>query len=178
LPPGNSLGLEESAAVRTGIASTISELLSSQFALYVNSLLADVVGTGKFYSGMEVDVGLNIYQTYQATGDPNSSIQSRAFQFNLKNHFFNNRVTVQVGGNVGLDQNQLTPNSSDFSGDILIEIYLSKNRRYRMQVYNRFAPDYTGTAKNRLKAGVGLSYRRDFDSIEELFKGLKKAVKK
>ncbi len=178
LPPGNSLGLEDGNAVGTGIASTLSELLTSQFTLYVNSLLADVVGTGKFYSGMEVDVGLNIYQTYQATGADNTSFQSRAFQFNLKNHFFNNRVTVQLGGNVDLDNNQINPAAtSDFSGDILIEIVLSKNRRYRMQVYNRFAPDYTGTAKNRMKSGVGLSYQREFNSFQELFKGLRKAIK-
>ena len=163
--------------MRTGIESTISELLSSQFALYVNSLLSEVVGTGKFYSGMEVDVGLNIYQTYQPSGSPSTNFQSRAFQFNLKNHFFNNRVTVQLGGNVGLDENQITPTDSNFSGDILIEIILSKNRRYRMQVYNRFAPDYTGTAKNRMKSGVGLSYQREFNSFQELFKGIKKAVK-
>ncbi len=178
LSPGNSLGLEESGAVRTGIASTISELLSSQFALYVNSLLSEVVGTGKFYSGMEVDVGLNIYQTYETVGNvPTTSIQSRAFQFNLKNHFFNNRVTIQLGGNVGLDDNQISPvATSDFSGDILIEIVLSKNRRYRAQIYNRFAPDYTGTTRNRMKSGFGLSYQREFNSFQELFKGLKKAV--
>ena len=181
LPPGNSLGLEDSDAVSTGIASTISELLSSQFALYVNSLLSEVVGTGKFYSGMEVDVGLNIYQSYGTdgtTGTTNSSFQSKAFHLNLKNHFFNNRVTIQLGGNVGLDNKEINPTSSNFSGDILIEIYLSKNRRYRAQVYNRFAPDYTGTAKNRMKSGVGLSYQREFNSFQELFKGIKKAVKK
>lgn len=181
LPPGNSLGLEESSALKTGIASTISELLSSQFALYVNSLLSEIVGTGRFYSGMEVDIGLNIYQTYQTTGGtvPNSSIQSKAFQFNLKNHFFNNRVTIQVGGNVGLDENQINPAAtSDFSGDILIEIILSKNRRYRMQIYNRFAPDYSGTTRNRMKSGFGLSYQREFNSFEDLFKGLKRNLRK
>ena len=173
LPPGTALGLQEDGAIGTGLASTISELLSSQFALYVNSLLSDIIGTGKIYSGTEVDVALNFYQSYGIT---ENIVQSKAFQFNLKNHFFNNRVTVQFGGNVGLSQNVFNPSASDFAGDILIEIILTKNRRYRAQIYNRFSPDYTGNS-TRMKTGVGLSYQREFNSLKELLKGVKKAVK-
>ncbi len=172
LPPGNSLGIESN--VGTGLTSTLSELLSSQFARHINSLLADVVGTGKIYSGMEVDLGVNIYQEDAAVGE--NAITSRVFNINLKNHFFNNRVTVQLGGNFSSNNPLNTTATSDFAGDILVEIILSKNRRYRMQVYNRFEPDYTTGSKNRRKTGFGLSYKKEFNSLSDLFKGMKEAV--
>ena len=174
LPPGNSLGIEGN--VGTGLTSTLSELLSIQFARHINSLLADVVGTGKIYSGMEVDLGVNIYQEDAAVGE--DAITSRVFNINLKNHFFNNRVTVQLGGNFDISANNPinTTATSDFAGDILIEVILSKNRRYRMQVYNRFEPDYTTGSKNRRKTGFGLSYKREFNSFSDLFKGMKEAI--
>lgn len=173
LPPGNSLGIQESGA--TGLASTLSELLSSQFALYLNSMLSDIIGTSKFYSGTEVDVGLNIYQTVVNVDD---NFQQQAFNFNLKNHFFNNRITVQVGGNFELNKNPFSQsqNTSDFSGDILLEIELSKNRRYKVQVYKRLEPDYSGNMRH--KSGVGLSYKREFNSLEDLFEGIRKNISK
>ncbi len=176
LPPGNNLGFQQSEAVVSGIYSTLSEMLATQLALHINSFLAEVIGTSKIYSGTEVDVGINYYQDFQTAGNTPGVIRPGAFRFNLRNSFFNNRLAIYLGGNVGLERNaELPAGTNDFSGDIRIEVELTKNRRFHLQVYNRFEPDYTGT-RYRQKKGIGLKYNREFDSFGELFKGLRRLL--
>jgi hypothetical protein len=83
--------------------------------------------------------------------------------------FFNDRLAVNVGGNY-VTGATLVNNAQYFAGDVTFEYKISNDNRLKIRAYNRNAPTVEGT-KNKI--GVGLSYRREYDSFAE-FLGKKK----
>ena len=61
------------------------------------------------------------------------------------------------------------------SGDIVFEFAISEDRRLKIRAYNRYEQTIAGQLN---KTGVGLSYRREFDTFKEFFQGLKQKKKK
>jgi hypothetical protein len=89
----------------------------------------------------------------------------------------NDRISIQGGGSgvVG-GGNQVYTNNGQLSGDFQIEYIISKDRRLKIKAYNSSEADLAGG--RRIKRGAGLSYRKEFDSFEELVSSRKKQAKR
>ncbi|MTB49958.1 translocation/assembly module TamB domain-containing protein [Lewinella sp. W8] len=152
--------------------NTVSEWLSNYLSLLFNDLLKDAFGEDAFISSFEFDFA---YNSYRNTGlDENTDGRSQAVEFSFRRDF-NNRWTLR--GDVNWLDNNLTPEgaSGAFVGnDLIIEYVLNDARSLKLRFYQRFKPDVASSA--RLEIGTGLSWRREFDSLKELFRGLKEDV--
>jgi len=145
-------------------ANTVSEFLSNQLTRYFNDWLS--------YLSDDVSLSFN-YRNYESN-NALSSLEDlslrRELQLALTTKFLNDRVTVNVGGNVDFGANQLgTQNSSTtyFGGNASIEYALTENRRFRIKAFTVTNYDYFNQA-NTTRAGVGLSFKREFETLKDL----------
>ena len=112
-----------------------------------------------------VNIGINYREDEQ-----DASI-NRQFDVNISTNFFNNRLLID--GNVGY-RNQY--GSEDFIGDFNIEYKLNRSGRLRLKAYNQ--------TNDRLyynslyTQGLGIMYREDFDTWNNLFKYYKEVFRK
>jgi hypothetical protein len=157
LPSSNAISKQ---AFSMGIDNTLSELVSATFSSYLGGLLGDLIPQGKVLSGIDfqVAVDLNVNDISRNPEDESG------VEVNLPLEFFNDRLTVNLGGNyvkagtIGLDEY--------FAGDVVFEYQITPDRRLKIRAYNRNTLTVEGR-KN--KVGVGLAYKREYDSLGEIF---------
>jgi hypothetical protein len=146
-------------------ANTVSEFVSNQLTRYFNDWI----------SYLSDDVSLNFnYRNYEQDLTNLSSFEDlalrRELQLALTTKFLNDRVTINLGGNVDFGNNQLgidNSNTTFFGGNASIEYALTENRRFRIKAFTNTDYDYFNQA-NTTRAGVGLSFKREFDNIKDL----------
>jgi hypothetical protein len=157
-----------------GVANTVSEFLTSQLSMYVSNFFENI-------NVKDFDVNLNFRQYDQQSNTGSTALDvydtRRELQLALTKRFFNNRLSINVGGNVdfgdkyGVDQSGNITNSKKnyVNGDFQVEYALTKSGNFRAKAFNR--SDYDNfNNKNRNKTGLGLSFRQDFDNFKDLFK--------
>ena len=150
----------QGGALTTGGINTITEFLSNQLSIYLTDFLSNYI------KGIDVDIGYGRYQyqtiDYSATGDEFSG------RFSLP--VFNDKASIS--GEIGVERSLIAGGASGIyvTGDFVIEYYISKDRRFKLRAYNSTDQVLEG---RRTKTGVGLSYRREFDSLSDFFEASK-----
>ncbi len=151
-----------------GINNTVSELLTNKLSIYLTEILSEVFTDVGFISGVDFKVNYNFYSDSDAT-NPEVQLYGSEIELGTKFDFFNDRVSLDVAGSY-IDQG-----GQYFSGDLAIEFIITKNRRIKLRLYR--VSDQTIQGR-RDRSGLGLSYRREFDTFQEFLKGAKKSAKK
>ncbi|MEO7607494.1 MAG: translocation/assembly module TamB domain-containing protein [Saprospiraceae bacterium] len=168
--PSNNAGLLTDAALKTSGINTVSTFLSSQLSLFMSNFLADALKDVGYISGVDFNINYNVYQAGQDKIDGADLNQSGSeFSVRMNNRLFNDRLSI----NAGVVSGDATTGGSYVAGDFVIEYYLTEDRRYKIQFYNRSDQTFEG---RRNTTALGLSYRKEFDSLYEFLHGAKKAV--
>jgi hypothetical protein len=142
--------------------NSVSELLSNQLSLMVTELLKDLVG-----EGVLSDINFNVRQALTSRGN-------NEFQFSLKPYFLQDRLSVQVGGNIQNNVPGTTVNT--FVGtDVVIEYAITPDRNLKLRVFQKLQPDVGGS---RFQVGTGLSFRKEYNSFSDFIKSLRGTKKK
>jgi hypothetical protein len=175
LPSQNALQGQELAI---GI-NTLTEMLSQQLSLYLTGLVSEWLTEDGLVSGIDFDIAYSYLQGTDAS-DPDQLYRANELQVRLKNYLFNDRLSVNVGGNFDLtpgDNISGNPNSGlIFAGDLAVEYLLTKDQTLKIRFYQSTEPEIGGGGRNR--TGLGLSFRREFDTFDEFLHGLRDATKK
>lgn len=136
-------------------ASTASELLSNQFSNWLSQISNDF------------DVGFN----YR----PGDQISNDEVELALSTQIFNNRVTIN--GNIANNSSQkVNPNSNGLVGDADVNVKLTRNGKLQLKAYNH-ANNNLIYETSPYTQGVGVSYREDFNDLQELWQKLKSIFK-
>ena len=169
-------GVSTSGVISKGITNTLSEIISSTLSSYLGGLLANLIPEGTFLTGIDLQLGVDlptiggdvINQSGQFQ-DPNSS----EYTLNLPLEFFNDRLSVNVGGNYVSGSTILAGGASQnyFAGDVTFEYQITADKRLKIRAYNRNNVTVEGR-KN--KVGLGVSYKREYNSFPEIFAKKKK----
>ncbi|MBW6490586.1 MAG: translocation/assembly module TamB [Lentimicrobium sp.] len=154
----------------------VSLLLLKSFSFTGNTGLAGSFGASSLelltsqLSGMlsqiskDVDIGLNY-----RSGD---ALTSEAVEVALSTHLFDDRVTID--GNFGLINSGSTQNTSNIIGDVVIDVKITRDGRFRVKAYNKSNNPFEVTSYNaNYKQGVGIYYRYEFDKFSEIFRSQK-----
>lgn len=164
---------DDAITSQTGVlvSNTFSQVLSNQLSMFLTELIQQSLAEDGLLSNVDFDIN---YMEYSATDLDNA--RGRELSLRPRFYFLNDRLSVDVGGNIGLGNNlSLQGATSTFnSGDFIIEYALTENRRLKVRVYNRYEQNIDGA---RYKYGVGMSYRREFDDFSEFLQSLKKTAK-
>ena len=156
------------------IYNTVSEFISNQLSLLLTELFSEFIDDGTVLSGIDFDIAYNQYQSVDL-GEGQNVNRGDELQVSLRQNFFNDRLSILVGGNFGIGTNTV-PTAAETSGafvgnDIIIEYVLNKDRSLKLRVYQLLEPDVGGG--RRLEIGTGLSFRREFDSFSDFLRSLK-----
>lgn len=160
------------------IYNTVSEFVSNQLSLLLTELFSEAVGETSVFSGLDFDIAYNQYRNVDL-GEGQDISGGDEFQLTIRQNFLNDRLTVQVGGNVDIGNNIRTaPEASGtfIGNDLIIEYILNKNRTLKLKIYQRLQPDIGGG--RRLEVGTGVSYRREFDTFSDFLNSFKSSAKK
>lgn len=158
--------------------NTVSEFVSNQLSMLLTELFSEFFSDGSAFSGIDLDIAYNQYQSADL-GEGQDISGGDEFQVQLRQEFFNDRLTILVGGNVDIGNSaRAAPGSSGtFVGnDLVIEYVLNQDRTMKLRVYQRLEPDIGGGS--RLEVGTGLSFRREFDNFGEFLDSFRRAAKK
>ncbi len=165
---GSSSGL----ILTQGINNTFSELISSTLSGYLGGLIGDLIPTGEILSGitLEMNLGLPIPQgggdiSTNPLDDPSATV----VEVDLPLEFFNDRLEVRLGGDYVTGATTVSK-TEYFAGDVTFSYKITPDGRLKIRAYNQNAPTIEG---RRNKTGVGLTYRREYNTFSE-FLGKKK----
>ena len=131
--------------------SSVSQILSAQ----LNRM------SEQYLSGASLDVGLDSYQDY-SSGNAEGRTQ---LKLALSKQLFDERVTVQVGGDVDIEGQRSQENSlNNFAGDLKIMYKLTDDGRWQLQVFrqNSYEDVIEGDI---IKTGVGVVFTIDYDKL-------------
>ncbi len=143
------------------IGASSFNLISNQLSNWLSQISKDF------------DIGIN----YR----PGDDLSREELEVALSTQFFDNRVTID--GNVGvIGLENTNANPSDIVGDVNIEVKITDDGRFRIKAFNRSnvstienVNKYDNLAPNT--QGVGIFYRKEFDSFGDLFKSKEKPKK-
>jgi hypothetical protein len=137
-------------ALGYGVGSTSSELLSNQLSNWLSQISS------------EFDIGIN----YR----PGDQISSQELEVALSTQLFDDRVIID--GNLGVaGPNSLTnQRTSSIIGDVNVEVKITPEGKFRIKAFNRSNTFDILNTNSPYTQGVGVFYRKEFDSLTDLFK--------
>lgn len=137
-------------ALSYGMGSTSSELLSNQLSNWLSQISSDF------------DIGIN----YR----PGDEISSQEIEVALSTQLFDDRVIID--GNVGVagEHPAQTQRASNIIGDVNVEVKITPEGKFRVKAFNRSNTFDVLNTNAPYTQGVGVFYRREFDSLSELFR--------
>lgn len=137
------------------LGTTASELFSNQ----LSNMLSQIDDRW--------DVGLN----YR----PGNEITDDEIELALSTQIFNDRVTLN--GNVGNNTDQFNTNSSQIVGDFEVNVKLVPSGKIQFKAYSRSNNNLIFETAPYTQ-GIGLSFKEEYNSIDELFEKFKNLFKK
>ena len=164
IPTFSDAGGSNAAMVSTGLNNTVSELLSNQLSGYLSG----------WFDELNLDLDLNInYRAYDPSvnnGEDLAQIRRRELQIALSKRFLNDRMTINVGGNVdfGDELSEAGNSGTNFTGDFEFNYAITEDRRLKFKAFSNTDYDIFDQGY-RTNAGLGISFSRNFNNIKELF---------
>ncbi len=151
--------------------NTLSGFLSAQISSYLSEVLSQAFTGVDFITGIDFDVGYNRYLGDNFDGT--NPLTGEEFNVRLRNTLFDDRLAINAGANL-VSANELA-GGYYLAGDLAVEYYLTESRRLKVKFYNRNDVTIYGP---RQRTGIGLSFRKEFNNLQELFTGIKKDIEK
>ena len=142
---------------KDGAIASGTEMLSSKVSSWLNGVTKDV------------DIGVN----YR----PGGTLSSDELDLALSKQLFNNRLSIDgnfgVANNNGTSTNVSNKSNNNVNGlvDVTVEYKLSESGKYRVKGFNR-SNDNTeaATSGGAYTQGVGIFYREEYETLNELYK--------
>lgn len=137
-------------------ATTSSELLSNQLSNWLSKISNDF------------DIGIN----YR----PGDKLSSQELELALSTQIFNDRLILDGNFGVADNNSEFTGNqgTNNLIGDFSMEYKITEDGKLRVKAFNASNQTYLERTSSNFTQGVGLFYRKEFNSFNELFrKGLR-----
>ena len=162
----------------SSISNYISNALSNSFSTYFQKVFKD--------KSIRVNFNTYVYNGAAMTSsssvgsvDPTANYSYDRTNVNLSviKSFLNERLTFTVGSalDFGITQYQATQAAVQFLPTVTAEWKLTENGRVVLTFFYRDSYNYLSTSNHTMNSsGTGITYRRDFDRLDELFKKKKK----
>ncbi len=132
--------------IATGLEATSTEMLSNQLSNWLSQISSDF------------DLGVNYRMGDEITSDE--------VEVALSTQLFNDRVLID--GSVGTSATG--QNTSQLVGDVNVELMITEDGKFRLKFYNKSNTFDMLKHTAPYTQGVGLFYRREFDSFNELLR--------
>ncbi|ULQ53505.1 translocation/assembly module TamB domain-containing protein [Flavihumibacter fluvii] len=168
----NNSGAFANAAFESLVVSSISGFLSSVLTNEFSKLLQNVFND----KSLKVNLSASLYSGTNITGQSNSQItlpDRTNINLSVGKSFLNERLSFVVGSAIDFGIGAQQASTFQFLPDVTAEYKLTPDGKFRITFFYR--NNWSYIAQNALqRSGVSLSYRKEFDRINELGKKKKK----
>jgi hypothetical protein len=158
---------EQSSDFFKGNGGDFSNLARQSVSSFLSSALNEIAAD--LFKGIDVDLNLNSYNDYSNGGNTERTDLNVA----VSKSFANNRLTVTVGQNFGLEGQDAGAKAAGantgFKPDVSVAYKLSADGRYMIRAYtrNQFEVDLDGYV---VETGVAFLVTMDYEKFNELFR--------
>jgi translocation and assembly module TamB len=137
--------------------SSVSKVLSDQ----LNAM------SGRYIKGVDVNVNVESYEDNSKSGKDKNTTK---VNYGVSKQLFNDKVKVQVGGNVDVEGTGASKNNlGNVAGDLSLEYKLSDDGRYLLRGLRK--TQYEGAIEGELtRTGAAIVYVHDYNNFWDLFK--------
>lgn len=162
---------EQSSDFFKGNGSNFSDIARQSVSQFLSGALNQLAGD--IFKGIDIDLNLNSYNDYTTGGNE----QKTDLNVAISKNFLNDRLTVSVGKNFGVEgQNSAAKagaESAGFSPDITLSYKLTPDGKYLLRAYtrNQFEVTVDGYV---VENGVAFIVTMDYDKFRELFQRKKR----
>ncbi len=179
VPLSNSTnGFDAPGLATNVVVNSISGVLSNAFSKQVYHLLTNIFHD----KTLRVNFNTNFYNGSNYFADPNNDQNKLNYDrtnlnFAVGKTLMNEKLTLTVGSalDFGLTAAQAQAASFQFLPDITAEYKITADGRVALTFFYRDSYNYLSTANHtQNSSGTAISYRREFDRIDELLKKKKK----
>ena len=144
----------------------------------VSQFLSDALNqiAGDLFKGIEIDLNLNAYNDFSS----GNAQQRTDLNVALSKTFLNDRVTVSVGNNFGVEGGnqavKTAAGNTGFKPDISLAYKLTKDGKYLLRAYtkNQFEVTVDGYV---VETGVSFLLSMDYEKFNEIFRRKKRSAK-
>jgi autotransporter translocation and assembly factor TamB len=141
--------------------NSVGQALSAQASAILNNI------TGALLKNSGIGINLN-YRAYNIGNQNNDNIDRNQLSAGITGNLLNNRIRIYVGGDYDWGNTTTAANSNRFAGDFRVEYLLTPDGRIRVNAFSKTDYDVYNLV-NRNKAGLGISYVREYNRLRELF---------
>lgn len=159
---------EQSSDFFKGNGNDFSDIARQSVSQFLSSALDNIASD--LIKGVDIDLALNSYEDFNTTG----SQQRTDLNLALSKKFLNDRLTITVGKNFGLQGQDAESKANAASGsqyipDFSADYQLSKDGRYRIRGYRKNA--YEAVLDGYvIESGVSFVVTLDYEKFRELFR--------
>lgn len=157
---GSFISSESNTSLSTGLenaaVSSVSKLITQQL-----NRLAD-----KYIQGVTINLNVDSYKNDLSDGD-NARVSQ--LQLGVSKQLFNDRITVEVEGDLQVSDNESLNSDANFSGiagNFVLKYRITEDGRYNIRVFRRNDQNSfinsSGGNGNSVRTGVGVSYQKSF----------------
>ncbi|HEY8398767.1 MAG TPA: translocation/assembly module TamB domain-containing protein, partial [Flavihumibacter sp.] len=154
------------------VVSSISGFLSSVISNEFSKILQNVFND----KSLKLNMNAALYSGTNLTGQSNTQIMlpdRTNINLSLAKSYLNERLTFMVGSAIDFGINSRQSATFQFLPDVSAEYKLTPDGKFRITFFYRNNWSYAYQSALQ-RSGVGLSYRKEFDRIWELFSRKKK----
>jgi hypothetical protein len=169
---------DASSAVTNVVVGSISGAISNAFSKQVYHLLQRIFND----KSIRVNFNTTLYNGSNIVDNIDQSklnLDRTNFNFSIGKSFLNEKLTLTFGSalDFGMSAAQVAASSFQFLPDISADYKITPDGRVALTFFYRDSYNYISTGNHtQNSSGASISYRRDFDRIDELFKKKKKKV--
>jgi len=162
--------------VVNSISGYLSSILTKEFSDILQNIFKDK--NLKFNFNASLYSGTNLLGNY----NPNQVIlpDRTSLNMSVEKSYFNDRLNFIVGGALDFGLNTTQQNQSSafpFLPDVTAEWLLTPDGKFRLTFFYRENYSYIGTSGGKQnRSGSSISFRKEFDRIDEIFKKKKKTA--
>jgi len=150
-----------------GAVSTVSDLVGTAVSSEITNQFQNLTGLK--------NISLNLgYQSLSSQANIANANRNQ-FSFNVSANLLKERVIVDFGNSVDVGKDATGNTTSNFNGDFKAQFLITNDGRFRANAYRTNNVDIGGSPYTR--GGVGLSYKKVFNSFADLFSAKKKVKK-
>ncbi|HXH20333.1 MAG TPA: translocation/assembly module TamB domain-containing protein [Chitinophagales bacterium] len=161
--------------VASAVNTSVSEFLSNQLSVYLSDWISE------FITEIQLDINYRSYQLENGTvTGPGGQIDfenRQELQLALTKTFFNDRISIDVGGDFDFGQTSASTAQKDkvtnIAGDFEIEYSITPDGRIKIKAFRKGEYDIFQD-RNKNKTGVGISYQKEFNSVKDFFQKIRK----
>ena len=178
VPLSNSTNdFNATAAVGNVVVNSISGVISNAFSKQVAHQLQRIFNDKSIRVNFNTNFYNGNYLIYDNPDLSNLNYNRTNLNFSIGKSFLNEKLTMNVGSalDFGMTAQQTTAASFQFLPDINAEYKITADGRVALTFFYRDSYNYLNTGNHtQNSSGTSISYRREFDRIDELCKKKKK----